>query len=70
MNRQGPGRKSRQDPGRILKQDPDKILAGSCKKFQDSLYDPKKSCRILKNPVGPFEDFNDSKCIPSILQDL
>ena len=43
--------------------------------MQDPRQDPIGSyrilCRILKNPVGPFEDFfNDSKWIASILQDL
>ena len=37
-----PGRKSCQDPGRILYD-----AAGSYRIL----------CRILRNPVGPFEDF-------------
>ena len=48
-------------PGRKSRQDP---TTGSCAGSYRIL------CRILKNPEGPFEDFYDSKFIPSILQDL
>ena len=67
-----------ENPARILPQDPERSWQDPERSWQD----PAKSVRIysvgsykildriLKNPVGPFEDFYDSKCIPSILQDL